>query len=310
MTVSAPPQPLADGNTTDAITLMSRYSEQIFHFVLTIVVLTVFRMITYRLINHQIKDSKRRYLAQKIATYFTLAIFLGAQLVIWPSSGDSVLRFLGLFSAGVAIAMHETISNFAAWLFIITRRPLDIGDRIEVNGRIGDIVDISMLNFSMLEVGGDRIGAEQSTGRLIHMPNAFIWRHAVTNYNQEFNYIWTELQVLVTFESDWRAAKTLLQEMLDQHSLQFTEGASRELAKAARKLYLKSGTLTPIVYTSVEASGVRLSMRMIIPPRRRRGIEAGLWESILDTFNAHPDIELAYPTTRFYQTNESQNPSA
>ena len=76
----------------------------------------------------------------------------------------SLTTFLGLASAGVAIAMHDTIANLAGWFFIISRKPFKVGDRIEIGEIAGDVIDIRIFQFSLVEIG-NWVDAEQSTGR-------------------------------------------------------------------------------------------------------------------------------------------------
>ena len=82
--------------------------------------------------------------------------------------------------------------------------------------------------------------------------------------------------------------------------------AAKEFEAATRKFLLKYDKLTPIVYTNVLDSGVLLTIRYLCKPRQRRGTTQSIWEAILRAFAKHPDIDLAYPTTRFYSLDKSE----
>ena len=90
----------------------------------------------------------------------------------------------------------------AGWLFIVGKRPFTVGDRIEVDGSAGDVIDVSLFQFTMLEIG-NWVDADQSTGRIIHVPNRFAFNKSLANFTQSFGFIWNEANVLITFESDW-----------------------------------------------------------------------------------------------------------
>ena len=113
-------------------------------------------------------------------------------------------------------------------------------------------------------------------------------------------YIWNEIGVLVTFESNWKRAKEILTEVVETHAREVVEEAEQQMHKASRQFMIFYSTLTPTVYTAVKDSGVMLTMRYLTHPRRRRGTAQAIWEDVLTRFAEHDDIDLAYPTMRYY----------
>ena len=97
-----------------------------------------------------------------------------------------------------------TIFMFACCLIVWNTHvaePFNLEDRIEINGMRGDVVKISSLSFEMLELG-ERVNGEQSTGRIIHIPNSLIFTYALKNYHTAFQYIWNEIVVRVPLDAD------------------------------------------------------------------------------------------------------------
>jgi len=170
-------------------------------------------------------------------------------------------------------------------------------------------VDIRVFQFTIVEIK-NWVDADQSTGRIVHIPNSKILREEIANFTTGFEYIWNEIPVLVTFESNWRKAKQLLEDIARTHCEAFTPEAERQLRKTAQRYLIIAGKLTPIVYTSVRDCGVLLTMRFLTKARQRRGNEQAIWEAILDAFAQHPDIDFAYPTTRFYDNRTEGKPEA
>mgnify|MGYP006292329789 FL=1 len=258
------------------------------------------------LIARRISDVKRRYLFRRALNYLSSAALLCLILLLWfhailPSIGT----FLGLTSAGLAVAMHDTIASVAGWCFITFCRPFQVGDRIEIDGIVGDVIDVRILQFSVIEVGGPRVSnAEQSTGRVIHIPNSKTLRFPLVNYRFGFSHIWDEIAILVTFESDWEEARKLLLEIIGRHAEKFTTRAKNELRRAAERLMIYDAILTPTVYTAIQESGVQLSIRFVVNPTQKRTVRQAVSEEILRAFAERDDIDLAYPTTRFYQRGE------
>jgi small-conductance mechanosensitive channel len=174
-----------------------------------------------------------------------------------------------------------------------------VGDRIQVGEHAGDVVDLRIFQFTILEIH-NWVAADQSTGRVMHIPNGKVFSEVVANYSGGFEYIWNEVAVRITFESDWEGAKVILQEIADRHAESAGQTAAEQLQQAVPRFMIVYSTFTPTVYTRVETSGVLLTIRYLCRPRRRRSTEHAIWEDILSGFAQHPEIEFAYPTQRFY----------
>ena len=269
--------------------------------------LWVARLIILRVAYRRTADIRARYQWRKTTTYIAVAIGAVLFLRIWLGAVGSLGTFLGLVSAGIAIALRDPLVNLAGWLFIVWKRPLAPGDRITVRTHTGDVIDQRLFQFTLLEVGTET-GAGQSTGRIIHVPNGWVFTGSVINATRGFPYIWNEIPVLIPFEADWKKAKKLLLEVADEHAGILSEDAERKLRRAAQEFMIFYSKLTPTVYTSVKADGVELTLRYLVEPRRRRGSEEKIWEAILDLFAAHGDLDFAYPTQRFYNATREGKP--
>ncbi|MDH4069916.1 MAG: mechanosensitive ion channel family protein [Ignavibacteria bacterium] len=265
--------------------------------------LTLGRLIVNQIMKKRIADAKIVYRSRRAALYTYTLLLIVLIGPIWLQGIASLTTFLGLASAGIAIALHDTIANIAGWVFIVSRKPFKVGDRIQIGDTAGDVIDIRIFQFSLVEIG-NWVDADQSTGRIVHVPNSKVLRDPLANYHIGFEYIWHEIPVLVTFESNWRKAKEILETISHENVKQFSEGAQEQMRRAAEKYFIFYGALTPIVYTTVKDSGVLLTIRYLVNPRERRGSEQKIWEATLEMFAKAGDIELAYPTTRFFQTNK------
>lgn len=271
---------------------------------LILVILWIVRRSTLLLVNKRTHDSKVRYNWRKGTAYAVYGLGIVLVSRVWFEGVTSLTTYLGLLSAGLAVALKDPIVNVAGWLFIIWRRPFEVGDRIQMGDHAGDVIDLRIFQFTILEIG-NWVEADQSTGRIIHIPNGKIFTVDQANYSRAFSYIWDELPVLVTFESDWKKTKKILQEIADsQDSLE--DDAREKIREASGKYLIHYHKLTPRVYTSVLDSGVLLTIRYLCEPRQRRLRQETLWEAILDAFAAESNIDLAYPTQRFYRLGEEQ----
>ena len=139
----------------------------------------------------------------------------------------------------------------------------------------------------------------------IYLCDLFIEPQA--NSSKGFKFIWHEIPILITFESNWEKTKKILLEIVNTETVHLSKKAEQEIKEASKKYLIFYRHLTPTVYTTVKDSGVLLTMRFVCDPRERRGKEQSIWESVLREFAKHPDIDLAYPTQRFYTITQDQN---
>jgi small-conductance mechanosensitive channel len=262
-----------------------------------VVVLLFFaRRAIMRLVQGHVEAQPLRYRWSKATAYGAFLVGGLILLQVWFTAIQSLGTFLGLLSAGLAIALKDLVADLAGWLFILWRRPFELGDRIEVAGLKGDVVDRTIFQITIMEVG-NWIDADQSTGRLIHIPNSLIFTQPLANYVAGFPYLWNELKVGVTFESDWRKAKSILEDLAKDMAVDLKKDESSVRRRDDDRFLIRYRKLTPIVYTSVADSGILLTLRYICGPRERRGTGAALWEQILARFEAEPGIDFA-PTQR------------
>ncbi len=257
------------------------------------------RVLVLRVVHGRIEDPRIRYQWSKGSGYAAFVLVLALLGQIWIEAIRNMGTFLGLLTAGLAIALKDLVANMAGWAFILLRHPFHLGDRIQIGEHRGDVVDLRLFQFSLLEIG-NWVQADQSTGRIIHVPNSRIFSDPLANYTSEFPFVWHEVPVLVTFESDWRRAKELVLAVVEKEGGSMARQAADEVRKASRKLLIFYRTLTPTVYTSVEDSGVLLTARFICHVRQRRGVSQAVWEGILDAFAGEETVDLAYPTQRLY----------
>lgn len=282
------------------------------HFILSaaaIALVWLVRILILSVVRRRTDDVRIQYRWKKASQYtmvFSLLAILG---LIWFDGIKPLFTYFGLLSAGLAIALRELVANLVGWAFILWRKPFDVGDRIEIGAVSGDVIDLRIFQFTLLEIG-NWVEADQSTGRIIHVNNGRVFTDPLANFTRGFQYIWNEIPVLITFESDWREAKAILTDIVTRHAEHLSKSAERRVRQASNKFMIFYNKLTPTVYTTVRDCGVLLTLRYLCPPRGRRTSEEEIWEEILTTFGARDTIDFAYPTTRYYDNRREGKPGA
>jgi small-conductance mechanosensitive channel len=291
-----------------AIEIPADFSGKLLTSFVVILLILFIRKLVLKAVWRRTEVFQVRYHWRKTSNYvaFFLAIlFLGR---VWFEEFQSVATFLGLLSAGLAIALKDPIVNLAGWLFILWRRPFSVGSRIQIGSHAGDVIDTRIFQFTLMEIGG-WVDADQSTGRIVHIPNSKVFTEPQINYTEGwFDYIWNEIPVLVTFESNWKKAKQMLGEIAEKHAGHLVPSAQFKMKESSRQFMIFSPNLAASVFTTVAESGVLLTMRYLCDPRKRRDSTAEIWEEILDCFSPCDDIDFAYPTRRFFDNEREGKP--
>ena len=267
--------------------------------VLVILVLVAVWYVVVRSITHRVDDSSVWYLARKTTSYIVALLAVFALLWLWIGALRQAATFLGLFAAGVAIALGDLLRNIAGWFYILLRRPWRVDDRIEVDGVAGDVIDIRVFRTTLLEIG-NWVDADQSTGRIVHVPNGKAMTTTVFNSTEGFGFIWHEVALRVSFESDWQRAEQLMLDALTEAGGHTIEEAQARIRRTAQAYRIRYTHLTPTAYIAVHEDAVIVTGRILVDARRRRAVDQQIWRSLLLAIAEEPAVEIAYPTSRTY----------
>lgn len=244
-------------------------------------------------------DIKKQYLILKYSN-ITLGFITGLFFIkLWFAGEANLSTYFGLLSAGLAIALQDIITSLAGWFYLLIVKPFSVGERIRIGEISGDVVDIQAFQFSIQELASTP-GAEQPTGRIVHIPNREIFKMPIANFNAGFDFVWHEIPVLITFESNWHKAKDILQDILEEKVGLHNEEAKKQINHASKNMQMSFGHLDSRLWVNVLDSGVLISMRYLIDPKKVRPKSSEIWSEILNQFAMHEDIDFAYPTQRVY----------
>lgn len=274
--------------------------QRLFATFVTVAGLWLIQTVVLALVYARASDPRTRYKWRKSITYLALLIGLVAIGRIWIERIEALATFLGLFAAGLAIALKDIVANLAGWGFIVWSRPFDVGDRVQVGSHAGDVIDLHLFQFTLNEIG-NWVDADQSTGRIIHIPNGKVLSEPIVNYDKGFRYIWSEIPVTLSADSNWKKAKQILEAIAARHGEPLNDQIEKELLEASRRYLIAYTKLTPIVYVRIADHGIKLTLRYLIRSRFRRGSESAIWQDVLEEFGREPDLRLSFPAARKYQ---------
>lgn len=276
---------------------------KMFWSLLIFIIIRLARVFARRFINSLNIDIEKKHVYRKWTTYIGTLIFLLILIPVWAGSTRQWATVLSVMGAGVALALHEVLLNFAGWVYIMIRRPFKSGERIEMGGVRGDVIDIGTFQSTLLELG-NWVDGDQSTGRVVHLPHGQIFRGPCYNYTKGFEFIWNEISAIITFESNWEKAREMLRDLGEEESKEVQEKVKRKIDRMAREYLIYFRKYTPIVYVKIEDSGVKLTLRYLTDAKQRRLGEDSITRKMLAGVNAAKDIQFAYPTYRITGSRE------
>lgn len=256
-----------------------------------------------RFINSLKIEIGKRHQYRKRAGYAATLVYFLILITIWAGRTQQWATMISVLGAGVALALHDVLLNIAGWIYIVIRHPYNAGDRIELGNVKGDVIDIRLFQTTLLEIG-NWVDGDQSTGRVVHLPHGQIFRSSLYNYTKGFEHLWNEFSILITFESNWKKAKEVLLKCGEQESREIQESVEKKIDRMAKEYLIYYKKFTPIVYTKIVDSGVKLTLRYLTDAKKRRIGEDTVSRQVIEEINASPDIAFAYPTYRIYRRGE------
>jgi len=267
--------------------------------VFAILAFVLCRLVLSQIAKRRLLDLKTRFRVLKATNFILNSLLAIALFELWAHKSWSTAGFIGILSAGLAFVFREPLLNIAAWPYILIRQPFSLGDRIQVGEVSGDVVDIGLTDFTLMEIG-NWVDADQSTGRVVTVPNGLLFTQSVANYHRGFPFLWHEISMVVTYESDWEKAQEIYTEILEAYEEVDREIRQKtlEALEKGRDYFIHFQHLTPIVYPSNAEYGIKLTGRYLCDPRKRRSTEAKIFGKLIQRLKETPNINIAYPTFR------------
>jgi len=215
--------------------------------------------------------------------------------IIWVEDLQSLVLGFGLVAAAFTLSMQDVAKNFAGGLSIFINRIYRVGDRIEIGAKKGDVIDIDIFYTTIMEIN-EWISADQPTGRLSLIPNSYVLSNITNNYTKDFDFLWDEISIPITYSSDWKAAKMLIIDVINQETRTVEELAKNEISHMERKYFLSRGSMNAEVFVRLTDNWIELTARYVTPVRQRRIIRSKISQKILEDIEKSERINIASQT--------------
>lgn len=230
---------------------------------------------------HRVKEIENRYRMRKslaflgylAAILFAIAI-LGNQL-----SGFSVM--LGVMAAGIAFALQEVIASVAGWLALTFSSFYRVGDRVQLGGIKGDVIDIGVLRTTLMECG-EWIDSDLYSGRIVRIANSFVFKEPVFNYSADFHFLWDEISIPIKYGGSRHLALEILQRVANELAGEYAAEAEKVWQHLMENYMIVAAQTAPTVTLVANDNWLEYTVRYVVKYTERRSMKSQLFNRIMD----------------------------
>ncbi|NJL16134.1 MAG: mechanosensitive ion channel [Nitrospira sp.] len=270
----------------------------------TILIVMALVRISRKVLDRYVQEPGNLYRAKKMLTflgYFTALIIIS--LIFSDRLGKMAVAF-GVAGAGIAFALQEVIASLAGWVAISFGNFYNTGDRVQLGGIKGDVIDIGMLRTTMMEIG-QWVNADLYNGRIVKIANSFVFKEPVFNYSGDFPFLWDEITTPVKYGSDYRLARDIFQRILLDITGEYTQEAKMSWAALIRQYRVEPAELDPRVFLIANDNWMEFTLRYVVDYKKRRVTKDLLFTRVLeDVDRTSGRVSLASTTFHLVETPE------
>jgi len=241
-----------------------------------LIISALVRFLRRVVINRYIQDANLRYHARKVVAfsgYFVAVLFVASVL---SDRFPQLTVALGIAGAGVAFALQEVIMSIAGWVAIIFGSFYRTGDRIQLGGIKGEVIDIGVFRTTLMECG-EWVNTDLYNGRIVRQANSFVFKEPVFNYSDDFPFLWDEITLPVKFGSDHSLAREILQNIADKVVGRYATYAQKAWRDVVRKYMIDDASVSPTVTMVFNENWMDFTLRYVVDYKERRATKDRLF---------------------------------
>jgi small-conductance mechanosensitive channel len=257
-------------------------------------IVLVFGVAVKRTIYRYVHEPHRRYqfmLLRKIAMAFAIIIIVALG---FASRLDAALTYAGLLTAGIAVALQNVIVAIVGYFFLIGRYGIRVGDRVQISGVTGEVVDIGMVRMQVMELGGN--AADTPTGRVVAFSNSVVFQPTAGIFKQipGTDFLWHEIGLTFAPDSDFKSVRERLLRAVDAVLADYHDEMERQNRAMERNLLgVPQGGLKPSAHLRLTSAGLEATVRFPVDLRHAGEIDERITHELLESVEQEPKLKLA-----------------
>lgn len=288
-------------DTWNAIWANELYQKLIYSVLLLLAQTVIRHLFVNYIINRIPNGNPKLYSIRKVANYVISVGTIFLLITIWVQRLGDLSVALGILAAGLAFSLQEVIGSFAGWVMIISVKPFTVGDRIETSNIRGDVVDISILRTTVMEIG-NWLNGDHNTGRIVTISNAQLLKEPLYNYTAHLNFVWDEIEIPITYESNYEKAIEIMVNAVYKHPAyqELLPQAREQRREVRRTLAVRMTPLEPRSYVKLTDNWIELGLVYPVDTDLRRLFRSEISQRVLTEFKSE-DIVVASQTIAIVQ---------
>ncbi|WP_273445345.1 mechanosensitive ion channel family protein [Neolewinella agarilytica] len=232
-----------------------------------------------KLLKRKLPDTSVRYKSQKAIEIVGYVLIIILTVSYFTGSVKDFTLAIGLLTAGITITLQELILSIAGSFYIFIVKVYQPGDRIEINGIKGDVIDIDSIYTTMMEIG-EWVSSDNYSGRIVKLSNAFVFKGPIYNYSQDFPFVWDEINFPIRYGSDLDLAKSIVISTTAEILSEYLTQSRLNWKKVVSKYYIEDAKVEPTLAITMTDNWMQFNVRYIVDYRQRRSTKNLLNERI------------------------------
>lgn len=228
------------------------------------------------------KDNSSKYKFKKLINFLGYLIFVFGLLYIFNTKLSGIGTALGVAGAGIAFALQEVIVSIAGYVTVFSSNFYKVGDRVKLGGIKGDVIDIGLLRTTLMEIG-DWVNGDLYNGKMVRVANSFVFKEPVYNYSGDFPFLWDEITIPIKTEGDYKYAKQVFLEILEEEVGDFAKTSQVAWDKMIGNYNIENARVQPMVSMTFDENWITFTLRYVVDYKSRRGTKSILFDKILST---------------------------
>ena len=253
--------------------------------------------IAKRTVYRYVHEPHRRYqflLLRKIAMAVAIVVIVGLG---FASRLESAVTYAGLLTAGIAVALQNVIVALVGYFFLIGRYGIRVGDRVQISGVTGEVVDIGLVRMQVMEMGGS--AADTPTGRVVAFSNSVVFQPTAGIFRQipGTNFVWHQVSLTVTADSDFKTVRERLLRPVESVLADYHEELERQNRAMERSLIIApTDGLRPKIRLRLTSGGLEATILFPVDLVHAGEIDERVTRELMNAVEQEPKLRLAGST--------------
>lgn len=243
------------------------------------------RLFQRSVVNRYVRDVDMRYRARKLSAFIGYLLAMLFAATVFSAQFSKLTVAFGIAGAGIAFALQEVIMSAAGWVALIFGDFYKTGDRIQMAGVRGDVIDIGVFRTVVMECG-EWVNGDLYNGRMVRITNSYVFKEPVYNYSDDFPFLWDEITIPVRFGSDVMMARDIIGTVAEETVGDYARYAKESWRDVVGKYRIEDARVDPLITMTFDENWLVFTLRYVVDFKARRITKDKLFTGILLGFDA------------------------